>query len=452
MRVIDSRTASIPLGLTAIAAADASRLGADLEDVERAVSRAHPDLLATLDTLEYLQKGGRIGAAQAFFGGLLNVKPLITFTDGVVAAAGRVRTRRKALAALLDWISAQEAMTRLESSTAMPPTSTTSCIRCASGLPILSRSWPWPVPSSAPMPDPEWSASPSAAPDVAANLPARYQLEIRLGRDQDVEEWLATDLTLDRPILVRLLGPEVGRTAVVDSWPRSDHWLPEPTPTCWRSTPPAPMVSTRGWWPNGRVGSRSPIGSRRARPMPVAEFLPNAAGLADALSELHALDVVHGDIGPHAVSFAAAHPAKLMAFSHPGPEGSRSTDVADLARTLETALNGSDSGGLAPSQLTDAIHRSVDEALGDAKAGRLTAAELAARLKAAPTVRWPGAAPAGRGAGSYPPSCSGWRPWSSPSSGPSGNPRRLRPSPSPSRQRRRFLQPRPQPPPCPTSG
>ena len=113
VRVIDSRTASIPLGLTAIAAADASRLGADLQDVEQAVSRARPDLLATLDTLEYLQKGGRIGAAQAFFGGLLNVKPLITFTDGAVAAAGRVRTRRKALGALLDWLSEQDAITRL---------------------------------------------------------------------------------------------------------------------------------------------------------------------------------------------------------------------------------------------------------------------------------------------------------------------------------------------------
>lgn len=113
VRVIDSRTASIPLGLTAIAAADASRLGADLEDVERAVSRADPDLLATLDTLEYLQKGGRIGAAQAFFGGLLNVKPLITFANGVVDAAGRVRTRRKALAALLEWVSQQESISRL---------------------------------------------------------------------------------------------------------------------------------------------------------------------------------------------------------------------------------------------------------------------------------------------------------------------------------------------------
>ncbi len=113
VRVIDSGTASIPLGLTAIAAADAARLGADLADVGGAVSRAEADLLATLDTLEYLQKGGRIGAAQAFFGGLLNVKPLITFSDGAVAAAGRVRTRRKALAALLDWIAEQERIIRL---------------------------------------------------------------------------------------------------------------------------------------------------------------------------------------------------------------------------------------------------------------------------------------------------------------------------------------------------
>ncbi|NNL13100.1 MAG: DegV family protein [Acidimicrobiia bacterium] len=113
VRVIDSGTASIPLGLTAVAAADAARLGADLDDVADAVAGAKADLLATLDTLDNLKRGGRIGAAEAFFGGLLNVKPLITFRDGSVAAAGRVRTRRKALEALLDWLSARENLTRL---------------------------------------------------------------------------------------------------------------------------------------------------------------------------------------------------------------------------------------------------------------------------------------------------------------------------------------------------
>lgn len=113
VRVIDSRTASIPLGLTAVAAADAARLGADINDVAAAVAGAKADLLASLDTLDNLKRGGRIGAAEALFGGLLNVKPLITFREGTVAAAGRVRTRRKALEALLDWLATQEHVTRL---------------------------------------------------------------------------------------------------------------------------------------------------------------------------------------------------------------------------------------------------------------------------------------------------------------------------------------------------
>lgn len=224
---------------------------------------------------------------------------------------------------------------------------------------------------------------------MAANLPARYQLEIRLGRDQDVEEWLATDLTLDRPILVRMLGPEVGEE-------RRRRFLAEVRALASVTHPHLLEVYAAGtdgehtWmvaeWAGGvTMADRLQAGT----PMPVEEFLPNAAGLADALSELHALDVVHGDIGPHAVSFAAAHPAKLMAFAHPGPEGNRPSDVADLARTLETAISGRATESLAPSQLTDAIHRSVDEALAEAKGEQLTAAELAARLKAAPTVRSP---------------------------------------------------------------
>ena len=39
-------------------------------------------------------------------------------------------------------------------------------------------------------------------------IPSRYRLEVRLGRDQDIEEWLATDTELDRPVLVRVLGAD----------------------------------------------------------------------------------------------------------------------------------------------------------------------------------------------------------------------------------------------------
>ena len=52
----------------------------------------------TVDTLEYLQKGGRIGKAQALAGSLLHVKPILSIRDGVVEPIGRVRGRQKAVA------------------------------------------------------------------------------------------------------------------------------------------------------------------------------------------------------------------------------------------------------------------------------------------------------------------------------------------------------------------
>jgi DegV family protein with EDD domain len=103
VQVIDSRLVSGTLGLVALEAARAAA-GGDAIDAVAATAvatAAKSNVLGALDTLEYLRRGGRIGAAQAFFGGLLNVKPLISLQDGVVAPAGRVRTRRKAMAAVL---------------------------------------------------------------------------------------------------------------------------------------------------------------------------------------------------------------------------------------------------------------------------------------------------------------------------------------------------------------
>jgi DegV family protein with EDD domain len=99
VEVVDSQSASMGVGFQVIAAARAARAGASLEEVTAAARsvgrRVH--VLALLETLEYLRRGGRIGRAQAFLGSVLNLKPLIAIRDGVVHPVARVRTRARAL-------------------------------------------------------------------------------------------------------------------------------------------------------------------------------------------------------------------------------------------------------------------------------------------------------------------------------------------------------------------
>ena len=104
VRVIDSRNVSMAMGFQVLEAARAAARGDDLAGVEAAAlqARDRTNFVVALDTLEFLQRGGRIGAAQAFFGGLLQVKPLITMEDGVVSPVGRVRTRSRAFATLVE--------------------------------------------------------------------------------------------------------------------------------------------------------------------------------------------------------------------------------------------------------------------------------------------------------------------------------------------------------------
>jgi DegV family protein with EDD domain len=70
------------------------------EEIEALVDRFYRDcgVVFTVETLEYLQRGGRIGRAAALAGSLLNVRPVLGFDDGVVVAVARVRGRQKALA------------------------------------------------------------------------------------------------------------------------------------------------------------------------------------------------------------------------------------------------------------------------------------------------------------------------------------------------------------------
>lgn len=115
IRVLDSRLVSGALGLVVLAAAAAAQAGGSLDEVERVTKEAaaSSNLLATLDTLEYLKRGGRIGSAAAFFGNLLDVKPLIAFKDGEVHAAGRVRTRRKAVTTIVERVAEMDGLREL---------------------------------------------------------------------------------------------------------------------------------------------------------------------------------------------------------------------------------------------------------------------------------------------------------------------------------------------------
>ncbi len=106
VEIIDSLSLSMGMGILVVVAARAARAGASLEEVTSLVHRAMKRcyLVGLLDTLVYLQKGGRIGRARAFLGHVLNLKPLLTIRDGEVHPMERVRTRRRALNRMLQFI------------------------------------------------------------------------------------------------------------------------------------------------------------------------------------------------------------------------------------------------------------------------------------------------------------------------------------------------------------
>jgi DegV family protein with EDD domain len=102
VRVLDSKVTSG--GTVILADAIQRRLdrGTDDDEVDALVERFHQErgLLFTVDTLEYLVRGGRIGKAAGFAGQLLSVKPILAFDDGEVSPLKRVRGRAKALGEL----------------------------------------------------------------------------------------------------------------------------------------------------------------------------------------------------------------------------------------------------------------------------------------------------------------------------------------------------------------
>ena len=99
VEVVDSQWAVMAEGFLVIAAAKAAQAGASLEEALEVVRSNIPrvDFRAAFDTMEYLRRGGRIGAAQAFLGSALRINPIIGLKDGVVEPAGRTRSRSKAI-------------------------------------------------------------------------------------------------------------------------------------------------------------------------------------------------------------------------------------------------------------------------------------------------------------------------------------------------------------------
>ncbi len=98
IEVVDSRSVSGGIGIPVMAAARAAREGKSLAEckavAEDMLARMH--IYAVLDTLEFLQRGGRIGKARQLLGTLLNVKPMLTVKEGAVLPLENVRTRSKA--------------------------------------------------------------------------------------------------------------------------------------------------------------------------------------------------------------------------------------------------------------------------------------------------------------------------------------------------------------------
>ena len=102
IEIIDSFQASMGLGMLALAAARSAADGGDFESVAQTARDAvgKCECFALLDTLEYLEKGGRIGKARALMATLLKIKPMIILREGMVHELAKERTRKRAIARL----------------------------------------------------------------------------------------------------------------------------------------------------------------------------------------------------------------------------------------------------------------------------------------------------------------------------------------------------------------
>ncbi|MEW5960368.1 MAG: DegV family protein [Chloroflexota bacterium] len=106
IEVVDSTTTSVGLGILVKAAARAARAGASLDDIVRLVRGMIPHiyLVFFVETMDYLERNGRIGKAQAILGSMLNIKPILFMEDGDIIPLEKVRTVEKGIEKLFEFV------------------------------------------------------------------------------------------------------------------------------------------------------------------------------------------------------------------------------------------------------------------------------------------------------------------------------------------------------------
>ena len=221
---------------------------------------------------------------------------------------------------------------------------------------------------------------------MAPKLPDRYQVHVRLDSDGDIDEWLATDRSLDRPVLIRVLSASATSErrhrylSEVRSAAAAHHMHLVEVYAVGEETQPYAVVE---WHGGVTVADRLAAGE----PLPVDEFLPNATGLARGLAALHAAGATHGAIDPSVIGYGTGQPAKLGGYGRvPLAQPSVTHDTAALARTLRVAIVGDATATQAPSQVAEGLPVQLDDVLAEAESGQLNAARLAVSLASIETV------------------------------------------------------------------
>ena len=102
--IVDSYTTTMAMGWPVLITARAAKAGENLLACQKVAENArdHSGVLFVVETLEYLHRGGRIGGAQAMFGTILNIKPVLEMQDGRIESVEKIRTKSKALDRILE--------------------------------------------------------------------------------------------------------------------------------------------------------------------------------------------------------------------------------------------------------------------------------------------------------------------------------------------------------------